>query len=154
MDEQNGTPEKKAWPVWANAFLTAYATCGVFGYAAKCANVGRNTVYSFRKACKEFERAFRRAKRDADDVLEMEARKRATRKKKPSDLLMIFLLKGNKPKKYRERKELQHTGRNGEQLPVTFIQPIFNAHLNGKLEHVNGSSLDRGNLEQDGREGP
>ncbi len=39
--------------------------------------------------------------------LEAEARRRA---REGSDVLLIFLLKANRPEKYRERHEVRHTG--------------------------------------------
>ena len=46
----------------------------------------------------------------AADVLEKEAFRRATRKTRPSDLLLIFLLKGCRPQKYRENVALEVAG--------------------------------------------
>ena len=41
------------------------------------------------------------------DAMEAEARRRGLDK---SDLLLIFMLKANRPDKFRERQESQHTG--------------------------------------------
>jgi hypothetical protein len=38
--------------------------------------------------------------------------------RKPSDTLMIFLLKARKPATYRERVSMEHTGKDGKDLPV------------------------------------
>jgi hypothetical protein len=38
--------------------------------------------------------------------------------RKPSDTLMIFLLKARKPATYRERVSMEHTGKDGKDLPA------------------------------------
>jgi len=105
-------------------FLAAYSQNGNVTRAAENAGVGRNTVYGWRKD-PEFEVAFGNAGEEAADLLEEEAWRRARdglRKmkfngKEPimdpdtgkpyleheySDTLLIFLLKGLRPQKYRD----------------------------------------------------
>jgi len=52
---------------------------------------------------------------DAVDVLEAVARRRAVQ---GSDTLLIFLLKAARPAKYRERHQVEHSGR------LTFVQAL------------------------------
>ena len=87
------------------------------------ANTLRAHVYLLEKEDAEFAAAFREAQRMGIDVLEDEARRRAFEgveetvyyqglavdtAKKYSNSLMVFLLKGAKPEKYKDRVE--HTG--------------------------------------------
>lgn len=49
--------------------------------------------------------------------------------RKPSDTLMIFLLKARRPEQYRERFQTEHTGPNGQPLPPAQVAPVFNVTL-------------------------
>lgn len=46
--------------------------------------------------------------------------------RKPSDTLMIFLLKARRPEVYRERLSMEHTGKGGKDLPAPQLMPTFN----------------------------
>lgn len=119
---QNRTPKK-------GAFLEEFARSGNIAHAAKIAGIGRQTHYDWinpelSKDAEEYRAMFEDAKHDAIAVLELEARRRATdgvvrikfhkgerfEELQYSDTLLIFLLKGNAPEKYRERYEVQHAG--------------------------------------------
>lgn len=111
------------------AFLAAFALTGNVLVASETAGVPRRTIYEWRRADPEFAAAMDLAREEACDRLEEEARRRAydgTEEpvfgrverdrdgqvgtvQKYSDTLLIFLLKGNKPEKFRERVE--HSGR-------------------------------------------
>ncbi len=110
-----------------DAFLSALARTGNISLACKVARIHRQTAYEWRQTEPLFETAWQDALKDATDVLEQEARRRAVEgTKKPvyqggqhvgdiqefSDTLLIFLLKGAAPEKYRERMltEQQHSG--------------------------------------------
>lgn len=132
---QLSTPKKDDAPVWAPAFLAALRECGNVTVACGMAKIDRTTPYKHREADAEFASAWDAALLDAADLLEAAARKRATegvRRKKftrtgdpimdeetgkqyeeyeYSDTLLIFLLKGALPEKYRERQEVKHTGK-------------------------------------------
>lgn len=98
--------------------------CDIGGYA-------RRSVYEWRAADKEFnERCLEAVNRGAD-VLESEAVRRALdgwdepivykgeitgTVRKFSDVLLIFLLKGNRPEKYRERLAVDFSNATPEQL--------------------------------------
>lgn len=106
------TPKKQAY------FLEALATLGNVRLAAKRIKMSPNAVYESRRADPEFAAAWEQALATAmDTMLEPEAMRRAvTGVLKPvyqggalvghvreySDTLLIFLLKGGKPEKYRE----------------------------------------------------
>lgn len=113
------------------ALLQAYAETGNVSAAARIAGVGRRTHYDWLKADKAYKAAFDAAHEDAADALEAEARSRAMgewepvydktgaqigTRKKASDLLMIFLLKGLRPDKYAQQHVLAGKGKGGAVL--------------------------------------
>lgn len=124
------------------AFLAAFANTGNVTLAAECAEISRRSHQLWLKeegpAGDLYRAAFAEAKDEAADRLEAEARRRAvegvTRTKQIyfhngqevdrieetvySDALLIFLLKGVRPETYRERSEVQHTGRGGGPIEI------------------------------------
>lgn len=121
------------------AFLDAFAELGTVTHAAAAAGIDRQTHYNWLESDPEgYGKRFEEAKARAIDKLEREATRRAVEGvdepvfwqgmqvstvRKYSDTLLIFLLKGAKPEKYRERYE--HSGPNGGpiQTAVTFYLP-------------------------------
>ncbi len=126
------------------AFLGAYAECGSVAKAAKTAGISRRSHQLWMKAsgpgADAYREAFAEAHEMACDMLEAEARTRAvegTRRYKfyrgrpildprtgepyfehdYSDTLLIFLLKGARPEKYRERYE--HSGPDGGPIQMS-----------------------------------
>jgi hypothetical protein len=114
------TPERKA------AFCAALiASGGNVSRACEAVDIARPTAYEWRDEDEAFARAWDRAKEIGLDTLEDEAVRRAYEgidepivhlgvitdtMKKYSDTLMIFLLKGGKPEKYRERVDQRNSG--------------------------------------------
>lgn len=113
------------------AFLAAFAECGNVSEAAESAHIHRTTHYEWLQSDPAYVQAFASAVEQAADALEKEARRRAVegvRREKShyykgklvgvdveteySDTLLIFLLKGCRPEKYRENVKLdaQHGG--------------------------------------------
>jgi hypothetical protein len=103
------------------AFLNAYArTCNVTA-AADVAGIERRSHYNWLKADPEYVKAYEAAQEEAVQLLEDEAVRRAyvgvdkpvtvagRREvvKEYSDTLLIFLLKGARPAKYRERFDVR-----------------------------------------------
>jgi hypothetical protein len=84
---------------WHGTFLTLLAETGNITLAARGAGVDRGTAYDHKHLFPEFSEAWEMAIEEAVDILEAEAWRRA---KSQSDTLMIFLLKGLRPGKYRE----------------------------------------------------
>ena len=99
------------------AFLSAIALTGNITQAAKAAKVARQTHYDWIQSDPEYLTKFYAAMDEAIELLEAEARRRAYEGcHKPiyqggvkvgeqieySDTLMIFLLKGARPEKYRD----------------------------------------------------
>lgn len=106
------------------AFLDAYSeTCNI-SRAANVADVARQRHYIWLESSEEYSAAFAAVKEQAADSLEDEAVRRAHEGvEKPvtiagkrevvreySDTLLIFLLKGLRPEKYRERSEVKVPG--------------------------------------------
>lgn len=101
-----------------NAFLAAFRECGIITKAAEIAEINRTTHYDWLKNDPEYTERFRDAEEQAAERLEQEARRRAVEGvEKPvfyqgqvcgtvteySDNLLMFLLKGIKPEKYKDR---------------------------------------------------
>ena len=125
---------EKAGPRW-KAFLDAYLSLGHFGKACKAVGASHQTIRKLLKQIPEFGEAFEDAEQVVADKLEDALRQRATEgfdrlkfdkngaacidprtkevyvEKQFSDLAAIFLLKGQRPEKYREKFE--HVGRGG-----------------------------------------
>lgn len=102
------------------AFLAAYAETGTVSCAAKAAGIDRRN-HGVWLTDPVYKRAFQSAVEEAADNLEREARRRAVEGveeptgwykgspggfvRKYSDVLLIFLLKGARPEKYKDRVE-------------------------------------------------
>jgi hypothetical protein len=116
--------------VWEKAFITAFANTGNVRAACAAVQIDRATAYRRRSRSTRFAEQWAAAKEEAADVLEAAAFQRATQGvdrpvygrvgsgkeattqqvgtvKEFSDLLLIFLLKGLRPEKYRERHEVR-----------------------------------------------
>lgn len=105
-------------------FLLDFARHGNVSAAAKAAGVARRTVYAWQEHDPAFLLTYRQAELEAVDALELEAHRRAVTGvlepvyqggakvgtiRKFSDTLLIFLLKGARPEKYREKIDLSVT---------------------------------------------
>lgn len=102
---------------WKPVFIQVLAKFGIVSVAAEHAGIDRVTAYKTKGRDAAFAKQWADALSQAGDLLESEARRRAVDGvAKPvfhqgkkcgsiqeySDTLLIFLLKGNKPKKFRE----------------------------------------------------
>jgi hypothetical protein len=115
-------------------FTDTLAGTGCATAACRAAGISRVTAYAWCRRDPEFRAAWDIALAIGADALEDEARRRAMGWDEPvfhdgrqigvvrrySDTLLIFLLKGLKPEKYRERREtigsVQHKGTDGATL--------------------------------------
>jgi hypothetical protein len=106
------------------AFLAAYSKLGIISEAARKARIARKDHCNW-KADPEYAAAFETAREEAIELLEKIARQRATRSRKPSDLLLIFMLKAARPEVYRDNARVElGNGANGPlQIEVTFVKP-------------------------------
>jgi hypothetical protein len=114
------------------AFLAAYVATATVSGAADAARISRSSHYDWLKTDDEYKTAFAEAQEQAIDMLEQEARRRAIvgteepvyhqgkvvgHIRKYSDTLLIFLLKANRPGKYRERYEIS----GSEDAPLRIV---------------------------------
>lgn len=108
---------------WRPAFLAALGQGGNVTAAAQAAGIDRTTAYLMRNHDPEFARGWVDNMDRAADLLEAEARRRAVigveepivykgqvtgAVRRYSDTLLIFLLKGARPEKFRDRVEIRH----------------------------------------------
>ena len=91
------TPEKEA-------ALKAFADYGTVAAAMRKVGMARRTWYDWKENDAEFAKLAGDAELAVADDLEEEAIKRA---KESSDTLLIFLLKGHKPERYREKLDVK-----------------------------------------------
>lgn len=101
MGPTKATPEKLA------KFCELIDAGSTVTDAAKGVGMSRFYVYELREKNAEFARAWASAEASRDERLEEEARRRALA---GSDTLLIFLMKGAMPEKYRERYSAQIEG--------------------------------------------
>ena len=102
------------------AFLSAYAECGNLSAASRASKVPRKCHYDWLDEPAYVE-AFETAKTQACEYLETIAWEQATRAVNPNPTLLIFLMKGAMPHKYRENTTIQHTGANGAPLSIEVV---------------------------------
>jgi hypothetical protein len=88
------------------AFIKAYANAGTIRAAAELVGIHRATHYDWLEKDPQYVKDFQQSEKDAADSLEAEARRRAF---EGSDTLLIFLLKGFKPERYKERIHQEKT---------------------------------------------
>jgi hypothetical protein len=120
------------------AFLAAVARTGNVTISAEIADVARSAHYQWLEADPVYAAAFEDAMEQAAQRLEAEARRRAEEGveepvfykgkkcgviRKYSDTLLIFLMKGAMPDKYKERTSTELTGAGGKDLRVEFVSP-------------------------------
>lgn len=122
------TPEKG----WYSQFLDVLCKTANVSQACRDANISRQAAYDRRNDDEQFAKAWDDALDVATDALEAEARRRAIdgvdepagwyqgvaggTVRKYSDTLLIFLLKGAKPEKYRERFDVEASGKGGKPI--------------------------------------
>jgi|SRR5215213_2566501 len=132
------TPEKY------EKFLNTLRRTANVSRACKAEGIGRATAYEWRETDKAFAARWDEAVEEGLDTLEQEARRRALKgvrrahfykgeiigwEKEYSDTLLIFLLKGGRPEKYRERHEL--TGAGGAPLIPAVLEVINKIYGDG-----------------------
>lgn len=153
------TPAEKVREVAAGKqrFLNALAESGNIGASAKKARVPRRTVYDWRASDPDFASTWDAAVELGVDALEDEATRRAKDGtlrpvfqgkehvgdvREFSDTLLIFLLKGRRPGKFKDRIEAEHTGRGGSPLfPVaTQYRGLSDDELERRIAALEGGA--------------
>jgi len=127
-------------------FLACFEACGSIIKACRWAKISRQNHYEWMQEVAGYKQAFDQARERAMDLLEGEAVRRAhdgvtkaVRYKgkvvgfdsEYSDALLIFLLKGGKPDRYRERFE--HTGKDGGPITVDMARELIKRGKGEKL---------------------
>lgn len=152
MSDTPDTPKKER-------FVLALAKTGNVSEACKTAGIGRKTAYRYREDDPEFASAWNEALDEAADALEGEARRRAvTGTLKPifhkgaicgkvreySDTLLIFLLKGARPERYRERVDVnqQHSGQ--VTVGISFADAVRELHAPADVTEPDADADDCG----------
>lgn len=123
---------------WKPEFLAALRDCGIVRLACEAAKMPRRTVYNHRTEDSAFATAWDEALEEACDLLEAEARRRGKDGvdkpvyhegvkidtiKQYSDTLLIFLLKGARPQKYRDNHRHEVVGKDGGPVQVHVYIP-------------------------------
>lgn len=112
-EAQTVTSEKRQ--VLQSAFLAAYSAAGSISEAAKVAGCSRETHYRWMREDPTYPARFQTAFEESADSLEDEAHRRAHI---GSDTLLIFLLKGKKPERFREQWKGEISGPNSGPIPI------------------------------------
>jgi len=120
------------------AVLAAYATSGRLVHACKSAKTDAFMHYYWMRTDPAYATAFAEAQEVVANLLEEEAIRRATKMQHASDVLLIFLLKGAKPQKYRDNVHVQQEI-SGE-VTLTWSDRLSRAHL-ALEERRNGHAL-------------
>ena len=142
MKDTADTPKKRRRPRkpedWRPAFLAALRDYGVVRYACEQAKVGFKTAYRHRADHDVFRAEWDEALEEACDLLELEARRRGVdgvdkpiyhegvqidNIKQYSDTLLIFLLKGARPHKFRDNHRHEVVGKDGGPVQVHVYLP-------------------------------
>jgi len=139
------------------AFLAAYAECGTITQAAEIAGIDRVTHYRWLKDDPEYAKAFEEAHEKSVERLEQEARRRAVegweepvfhkgkvvgKVRKYSDTLLIFLLKGAAPEKYKDRVANEHSGKVEADVNVVHDLRKLDPKELAELERILAKSAD------------
>jgi len=102
----------KRTPTKKEKFLKSLST-GVpnVSRAIKAAAIGRTLAYQWRKDDAKFAEEWENAYQNAVDNLEESAWKRSIQRERPSDLLLIFMLKAHRSELYKDRAQVEHMGK-------------------------------------------
>ena len=126
---------------WRGAFIERLKATGNVTLAATEAGVTRQHAYRTRNRSTAFRRSWNEALEQAVDLLDGEARRRATGIKRDiyyagkvvgeenvySDSLLMFLLKAHRPTLYRDNVKMEHSGgmdvTGGRKVTFEFVRP-------------------------------
>ena len=118
---------------WRPAFLDAFRATGIVRLACHAAGISRQSAYRERGRNPRFAAAWATAEEEATEGLEAEARRRALA---TSDTLLIFLLKARRPDVYRERANLELTGRDGGPIQTQAVLDGLDDHERAALRRA------------------
>lgn len=137
-----------------SAFLESFSLAGNISLSCKIVGIHRNTIYAWLKSDSEFAKDFEIAELASTESLEAEAYRRAVNgvshtipvysrgeyvtdivETKYSDNLLMFLLKGRMPRKYRDNVSAEITGLNGGPLEIDDVTGLDD---DSRLKRLNG----------------
>ena len=133
-------PITKSDSIKKRKFLSAYAECGVITHAAEIAGIDRTRHYVCLDKSEQYRSMFESAHHQAIERMEQEARRRAmlgveepifyqgvevARVRKPSDTLLMFMLKGALPDKYRDNVRNELSGPGGGPIQTSSQVQIY-----------------------------
>jgi len=105
-------------------FIKHFRDTGNIRYACEKTGILRRQVYRWIDKYAEFRERFEIAKKDACDVLAIEARRRALNRDAPSDRLLIFLLQAHDPDTYVPKQRTEIGGPDGGPVQVTYVEVV------------------------------
>lgn len=114
------------------AFLAALARTGTISAAARKVGIPREVVYDWRED-EGFIEKFQAAKDEFAEYLEALALARVEAAEKPSDTMLIFMMKGAMPEKYKDRVWQEVSGPGGKPIELT---PKYAELPDEKLEEL------------------
>lgn len=140
MGADNGMEKRynELTPKVKGRFLSALSRGYSVAHACRMVRISRVTVYNHRRDDEEFRLAWDDAVDEGTDLLEDEARRRAlegvvepifhkgvevTQVKRYSDTLLIFLLKGRRPAKFRDNVDITSGGEKVK-APMVFLPQV------------------------------
>jgi hypothetical protein len=139
LSKPDASTRARRTPSWEEVFLLTLRQQPNVTFACEAADVARQTVYARKDSNEEFAKRMNDAIEEGADRLEQEAWRRAHDGiLKPvyqggmlvghineySDTLMILLLKGHKPRKFRENQSVEMSGPDGQAIePVQIYIP-------------------------------
>lgn len=133
--QRRGTSQRVKKAQW----LTAFRRTGIIGAACDELGIARSTILRWKQDDEAFAREWHAAYEDAIDSLEKEAMRRAFEGwdepvyqggamvgtiRKFSDTLLIFLMKGARPGKYRDNARIELTGADGGPVQTQAVDSL------------------------------
>jgi hypothetical protein len=124
-------PRDERWS--REGFLLCFEWSGMVSAACELMGVGRSTVYLERQRNEYFALAWADVEERSTERMEVEALRRAvdgveaplvsagklvTTERKYSDQLLMFMLKSRRPEKYRDRVDVNHSGKIEKRVKV------------------------------------
>lgn len=137
-EEREITPIAKVTNIKKKKYLENYLATANRTFAAEAAGVSYWTHYAWLKNDPEYKKAFEAAKEIIVDRAEDEAWRRGMKGidkpiyykgqrvdviKEYSDILLMFMMKGERPDKYNEKVVQQHIGDQGGPIRLAFVDP-------------------------------
>ena len=155
MTEKKGhRPKQTRAAIWRPKFLAAFRQTGNVTRSAEIAEVSKQGAYKAYHSNAQFRAAWDKAEGESTKLLEDEAFHRAKdgvmepvyyqgkvvgHVRKPSDILLIFLLKARKPEMYRDNYQPAHD-------PNNTGRPTVEGQVPGWVDYIeNGHSKERVN---------